>query len=96
MAIDWAQLKGGETVAVFGCRPVGIMAMKSAWLQEAKRLIGIDIQPYRLENARKSPKAETINAREINAVRMIRDMTVGYGADVYVDAVGMEADRNFA
>lgn len=93
-AIDWAELKGGETVAVWGCGPVGIMAMKSAWLQGAKRVIGIDIQPYRLEMARKSANAEVINASEVDAVAMIRDMTGGYGADVCVDAVGMEADRS--
>jgi S-(hydroxymethyl)glutathione dehydrogenase / alcohol dehydrogenase len=93
-AIDWAQLKGGETVAVFGCGPVGIMAMKSAWLQGAKRVIGIDIQPYRLDIARKSARVETINAKDTDAVEAIREMTKGYGADVCVDAVGMEADRS--
>lgn len=92
-AIDWAQLKGGETVVVWGCGPVGIMAMKSAWLQGAKRVIGVDIQPYRLEMARKSANAEVINYAEVDAVQVIRDMTGGYGADVCVDAVGMEADR---
>jgi alcohol dehydrogenase len=92
-SIDWAQMKGGETVAVFGCGPVGIMAMKSAWLQGAKRVIGIDIQPYRLEMARKSANVETINAKDTDAVEAIREMTKGYGADVCVDAVGMEADR---
>jgi alcohol dehydrogenase len=92
-AIDWAQMKGGETVAVFGCGPVGIMAMKSAWLRGAKRVIGIDIQPYRLEMARKAANVETINAKEVDAVEVIREMTKGYGADVCVDAVGMEADR---
>ncbi|MBX0334806.1 glutathione-dependent formaldehyde dehydrogenase [Pontibacter sp. HSC-14F20] len=92
-AIDWAQLKGGETVAVWGCGPVGIMAMKSAWLQGAKRVIGIDIQPYRLGKARSTANAEVINASEVDAVQVIRDMTGGYGADVCVDAVGMEADR---
>lgn len=93
-AIDWAQLKGGETVAVFGCGPVGIMAMKSAWLQGAKRVIGIDIQSYRLDIARKSARVETINAKDTDAVEAIREMTKGYGADVCVDAVGMEADRS--
>ncbi len=92
-AIDWADMQGGETVAVWGCGPVGIMAMKSAWLRGAKRVIGIDIQPYRLEMARKSANVETINAAEVDAVEVIREMTGGYGADVCVDAVGMEADR---
>lgn len=94
-AIDWAEMKGGEVVAVFGCGPVGIMAMKSAWLQGASRVIGIDIQPYRLEMAKRSAGVETINASEVDAVDQIRAMTSGYGADVCVDAVGMEADRSF-
>lgn len=94
-AIDWAELKGGETVVVFGCGPVGIMAMKSAWIRGAGRVIGVDIQDYRLEMARKSANAETINAKDNDAVELIRDMTGGYGADVCVDAVGMEADHGF-
>lgn len=94
-AIDWAQLKGGETVAVWGCGPVGLMAMKSAWLQGAGRVIAVDIEEYRLEKARTSAKAETINADKTDAVQAIREMTRGYGADVCVDAVGMEASRSF-
>lgn len=93
-AIDWAELKGGETVVVWGCGPVGVMAMKSAWLQGAGRVIGVDIQPYRLNIARNSANAEVINAAEVDAVEVIREMTGGYGADVCVDAVGMEADRS--
>lgn len=94
-AIEWAGVKGGETVVVFGCGPVGLMAMKSAWLHGAGRVIGVDIEPYRLEKARISANVETINAAETDAVEIIRQMTGGYGADVCVDAVGMEAHRNF-
>jgi len=92
-AIDWANLKGGETVAVFGCGPVGLMAQKIAWLRGAKRVIGVDIQPYRLEMAKRAAHSETLNAADGNAVEAIRDMTDGRGADVCVDAVGLEADR---
>lgn len=91
--IDWAGVKGGETVAVFGCGPVGIMAQKAAWLRGAKRVIGIDILDYRLEIARKSAKSETLNSNEVDVVEAIREMTEGRGADVCIDAVGMEADR---
>ena len=92
-AIDWADLKGGETVAVFGCGPVGLMAQKVAWLKGAGRVIGVDLLPYRLEMARKAARSETINLKETDAVEAIRSMTGGRGADVCVDAVGMEADR---
>jgi S-(hydroxymethyl)glutathione dehydrogenase / alcohol dehydrogenase len=93
-AIDWANLKGGETVAVFGCGPVGIMAQKAAWLKGAGRVIGIDIEPYRLEKARLTAKTETIDASKMDVAEVIREMTGGYGADVCVDAVGMEAHRS--
>jgi threonine dehydrogenase-like Zn-dependent dehydrogenase len=91
--INWAQPKGGETVAVFGCGPVGLMAQKVAWLKGASRVIGIDIQPYRLETARRTAKSETLNPYEVDVVQAIRDMTDGRGADICVDAVGLEADR---
>jgi S-(hydroxymethyl)glutathione dehydrogenase / alcohol dehydrogenase len=93
-AIDWAELKGGETVVVFGCGPVGIMAMKSAWLRGAKRVIGVDIYPYRLEKARQAAGVEVINAKSVDPAEAVREMTGGYGADVCVDAVGMESDRS--
>jgi threonine dehydrogenase-like Zn-dependent dehydrogenase len=92
-AIDWAELKGGETVAVFGCGPVGLMAMKVAWLKGAGRVIGVDLENYRLETASRTANAETINLAEKDPVQVIRDMTNGRGADVCVDAVGMEANR---
>ena len=93
-AIDWAELQGGETVAVFGCGPVGLMAMKCAWLRGAKRVIGIDIEPYRLATATRTANAEIVNAAETDPVQAIRDLTEGRGADVCVDAVGMEANRS--
>jgi len=94
-AIDWAELKGGETVVVFGCGPVGIMAMKAAWIQGAGRVIGVDTRTYRLEMARKAANVETIDGSKEDAVEVIRQLTNGYGADVCVDAVGMEADHGF-
>ena len=91
--IDWAQPQGGETVVVFGCGPVGLMTQKVAWQKGAKRVIGVDIQPYRLDAARRTANSETLNANEVDVVEAIRDLTQGRGADICVDAVGMEADR---
>ena len=93
-AIDWAQLKGGETIAIFGSGPVGLMAQKAAWLQGAGRVIAIDPVKYRLEKALAVNKVETINPREVDAIEAIRELTDGRGADVCVDAVGTEPDRN--
>ena len=91
--IDWAGVKGGETVAVFGCGPVGLMAQKCAWMRGAKRVIGVDILDYRLSAAQRTANSETVNAEKDDPVQAIRDMTDGRGADVCVDAVGMEAER---
>lgn len=93
-AIDWAQLQGGETVAVFGCGPVGLMAQKVAWLKGAGTVIALDVLDYRLEMSHKVNKTITINARDEHAIEKIRQLTGGRGADVCIDAVGMEADHS--
>lgn len=94
-AIDWAKLEGGETVAIFGSGPVGLMAQKAAWLKGAERVIAIDPLDYRLEKARHVNNAEIINPHKVDPIEAIREMTGGRGADVCVDAVGMEAERSF-
>lgn len=94
--IDWGEVKGGETVAIFGAGPVGSMAAKSAWLRNAGKVIVIDTLPYRLEKVKKVAKCETIlweDAKQV--VAQIRDMTDGRGADVCVEAVGFEPERSF-
>ncbi len=92
--VDWAGLEGGETVVVFGCGPVGLMAQKVAWLKGAGRVIGVDKEDYRLETARRTANAETINFEKTDPVEAIRQLTSGRGADVCIDAVGMEAERS--
>ena len=94
-AIDWAQLKGGEVVAIFGSGPVGLMAQKAAWANGASRVIAIDPLNYRLEKAKAVNKVETLNPHEVDVVEAIRSMTGGRGADVCVDAVGFESESNF-
>jgi S-(hydroxymethyl)glutathione dehydrogenase/alcohol dehydrogenase len=95
-AIDWAQMKGGEVVAVFGSGPVGLMAQKAAWINGASRVIAIDPLNYRLDKARLVNNVDTLNPNEVDVVEAIRQMTGGRGADVCVDAVGFEPERNFA
>lgn len=95
-AVEWGGVKGGETVAVFGCGPVGLMAMKVAWLKGASKVIALDIEDYRLTMAKNVCSAEIINIKDNDtAIEEIRNMTNGRGADVVIDAVGMEADRSF-
>lgn len=94
--IDWGEVKGGETVAIFGAGPVGIMAAKSAWLRGAARVFIVDTLQYRLDKAALTANCETIlwegNGREV--IERIRANTEGRGADVCVEAVGFEPDRN--
>ena len=93
--IDWAEVKGGEVIAIFGAGPVGIMAAKSAWLRGAARVVIVDTQQYRLDKARQTANCETILWEDNEqVVEAIRSMTGGYGADVCVEAVGFEPDRS--
>jgi threonine dehydrogenase-like Zn-dependent dehydrogenase len=96
--IDWGEVKGGETVAIFGAGPVGIMAAKSAWLRNAGRVVVIDPLQYRLDKARETASCETIlwNDDVKEVVDHVRGMTQGRGADVCVDAVGFEPERSIA
>lgn len=93
--IDWGQLKGGETVAIFGSGPVGIMAAKSAWLKGAGRVVIVDTLQYRLDKAKLAANCETILWADgpKGVVEQVRAMTAGRGADLCVDAVGFEPER---
>ncbi|MFH6781281.1 MULTISPECIES: zinc-dependent alcohol dehydrogenase [Methylobacterium] len=80
-----------DTVAIWGCGPVGQMAIRSAILLGAKRVIAIDRVPERLTMAR-AGGAETIDLdQESNVVAKLNDMTNGKGPEKCIDAVGMEA-----
>lgn len=93
-AIDWAEVKGGETVVIFGSGPVGLMAQKAAWIRGAKRVIAVDPEAYRLERAKAVNNVEVLSANDDDLIEKIYAMTDGRGADVCVDAVGMEATRS--
>ncbi len=94
-AVDWGEVRGGETVVIFGSGPVGLMAQKAAWLKGAKRVIAVDPLDYRLNKARDVNKVETINAHDEHLMEKLREMTNGRGPDVAIDAVGTEAERSF-
>lgn len=94
-AIEWCGVKDGDTVAVFGCGPVGLMALKAARLHGARKVIGVDVLKYRLETAARVAGAETVDASLVDPVQAIRELTGGRGADACVDAVGMEAQHGW-
>src|SRR6185369_16611184 len=92
-AAEMGEIKKGETVVVFGCGPVGLFAQLSAWLMGAGRVIAVDGVPERLQFARQYNGVETLNFEEAeDPVLTLREMTGGRGADVCIDAVGMEAE----
>lgn len=93
-AVKWGKVKPGDHVVIFGSGPVGLMAQKAAWLNGAERVIAIDPLEYRLEKARRVNNVDTLNADEDDLIEKIYEMTDGRGADVAIDAVGMEAKRN--
>jgi S-(hydroxymethyl)glutathione dehydrogenase/alcohol dehydrogenase len=93
-AVDWGEVKGGEIVVIFGSGPVGLMAQKAAWLRGARRVIAVDPLDYRLDRAKRLNDVETINAYDGDLIDKIYEWTNGRGADVCIDAVGMEATRS--
>jgi threonine dehydrogenase-like Zn-dependent dehydrogenase len=93
MGAEMCDIRPGDVIAVWGCGPVGLFAMKSAFLLGASRVIGIDRFPYRLQMAREKVGAEVINYEEVNVLEALKEMTGGRGPDGCVDAVGMEAHK---
>lgn len=91
MAAENCDIEAGDTVAVWGCGPVAQMAIKSAWMFKAGRVIAIDCVPERLQMAKVHGKAETINFLEEDVYERLQEMTKGRGPDRCIDAVGCEA-----
>ena len=91
MAAEACDIKPGSIVAVWGCGPVGLFAIQSAYLLGAERVIGIDRFPERLRMARERCRAETLDYEEVDIADALKDMTGGRGPDACIDAVGMEA-----
>jgi threonine dehydrogenase-like Zn-dependent dehydrogenase len=91
MGAEFCDLNGGETVAIWGCGPVGQFAIKSALLLGAERVIAIDTVPERLQLARSSG-AETLDFMKEDIYDRIMELTKGRGADACIDAVGTEPE----
>jgi threonine dehydrogenase-like Zn-dependent dehydrogenase len=89
---DFCDIREGDTIAVWGCGAVGLMAQRSALLMGAGRVIAIDRLPERLALARDKVGAETIDYSESDSVlEELRELTNGRGPDACIEAVGMEA-----
>lgn len=90
MGAENAQIEPGDTVAIWGCGPVGQFAIRSAWMFGAGRVIAIDCVPERLRMA-EAGKAETINFEKDTVYDRLMEMTRGRGPDRCIDCVGAEA-----
>jgi len=90
MGAENCNIKQGDTVAIWGCGPVGQFAIRSAFMFGAGRVIAIDRVPERLQLAQ-AGGAETLNFEEVEVLDALRDMTGNRGPDSCMDAVGMEA-----
>ncbi len=91
MAAENAGPLPGKVVAVWGCGPVGQMAILSARMLGAEQIIAIDRIPERLQMAQKHGQAQVINSDGEDVIELLKQMTGGRGPDVCIDAVGMEA-----
>jgi len=87
---DGKRAQGGDTVAVWGCGPVGQMTIRSAILLGAKQVIAIDRIPERLSMA-EAGGALTINFDEESVVERLNELTGGKGPEKCIDAIGLEA-----
>ena len=93
MAAEFCDIQPGDTIAIWGCGPVGQMAIRSAFLLGAERVIAVDTVPERLALARDAG-AITIDFLDEDVYDRIQELTKGRGADACIDAVGTEPLAN--
>lgn len=93
MGAEFCNIQPGDTIAVWGCGPVGQMAIRSCFLFGAERVIAIDTVPERLALAR-AAGAEVLDFLAADIYDGIQELTKGRGADACIDAVGTEAEAS--
>ncbi|MCK6545769.1 glutathione-dependent formaldehyde dehydrogenase [Myxococcota bacterium] len=96
MAAENCDIHEGDTVAVWGCGPVGLLAIQCAYALGAAHVIAIDSIPKRLELARANLEADVLDFDEVDVLEAIDELTGGRGPDACIDAVGMEASGHGA
>jgi len=86
-ALYTAQVPGGAVVAVIGCGGIGLNIVQGCQLAGASQIIAVDVVPYKLELARKFGATHTLHAKEVDAVKAVRQLTGG-GAEYAFEAIG--------
>jgi L-iditol 2-dehydrogenase len=89
--IEEAQVKLGDTVAIIGAGPVGLLHLLTAKKMGAEKVIICDLVDERLQVAQQLGAEETVNAKQEEPVEKVRRLTEGYGADVVIEAIGLPA-----
>jgi S-(hydroxymethyl)mycothiol dehydrogenase len=87
-ALNTGNVGRGDSVAVIGCGGVGDAAIAGSRLAGAAKIIADDIDPRKLETAKKLGATHTVNSRESDPIEAVRELTGGFGADVVIEAVG--------
>ena len=90
-AAEYCDLKGGQTVAIWGAGPVGLFAIKSAQVMGAERIIVIETVPERIALARTAGATDIIDLKQEDVLGRIKEITNGEGPNAVIDCVGMEA-----
>jgi S-(hydroxymethyl)mycothiol dehydrogenase len=88
-ALNSASVRRGSTVAVFGCGAVGVNVIQGARIADARVIIGVDIEPRKLEWAKGFGATHVVDAREGDPVARIKELTGGYGVDYSFEAIGL-------
>jgi len=89
--IEEANIRLGDTVAIIGAGPIGLLHLQTAKKMGAEKVVISDLVDERLEVAQKLGADETVNAKRHNPVEKVREFTDGYGADVVIEAIGLPA-----
>jgi threonine dehydrogenase-like Zn-dependent dehydrogenase len=87
-AVDRGEIRPGDTVVIAGVGNIGLCMLQIARLRRPGRLVALDVKPYRLDLARRFGADEAIDVTREDAVQRVRDLTEGYGCDVYIEATG--------
>lgn len=90
-AVERANIKFADVVVVAGCGPIGLGMIAGASAKFPATLIALDLDDRKLEVAKKCGATHTINIGKQDPVQVIRDMTEGYGADIYLEGTGHPA-----
>ncbi len=94
IGVRYGRVKPGDVVAVVGAGPVGLAAIMTAGLYGAARVIALDLDPHRLEQAQSFGATDTVNSADADWAEQVQAMTDGHGVDVAIEAVGIPATFN--